>query len=105
MSIKIQFLFCNLDRFPENTGAVSDEQGEIFHQDIKVVEQQYQGRWDSHMMADYCWIIMRGNITSEHKRRSKKNNVCPRTVREISCNSPLFTLTEHYYFYFIVLWG
>ena len=37
MSIKVHFLFCHLDEFPENLGAVSDEQGERFHQDIKVM--------------------------------------------------------------------
>ena len=67
MSIKIHFLFSHLDRFPENLGAVSDEQGERFRQDINVIEQRYQGRWDTHMMADYCLYI-----SFEHKHRSKK---------------------------------
>ncbi|EFN85286.1 hypothetical protein EAI_02819, partial [Harpegnathos saltator] len=26
-----------------------------FHQDIKEMEKRYQGRWDIHMLADYCW--------------------------------------------------
>ena len=39
MSIKIHFLFSHLDRFPENLGVVSDEQGERFPQDIKVFKQ------------------------------------------------------------------
>ncbi|KAI6651281.1 hypothetical protein LOD99_5429 [Oopsacas minuta] len=39
----------------ENLGAVSEEQGERFHQDIKTMETRYQERWDVHMMADYCW--------------------------------------------------
>ena len=64
MSIKIYFLFSHLDRFPENLGAVSAKQVERFYQDIKVIEQQYQSRWDTHMMADYCWTIMRDNISS-----------------------------------------
>ena len=64
MSIKIHFLFSHLHRFPENFEAVSDEQGEGFHQDIKAVEQRYQGRWDSHMMVGCCWTIMRENISS-----------------------------------------
>ena len=72
MSIKMHFLFSHLDRFSENLRAVSDEEGEIFHQDIKVIEQLYQGRWDIHMMVDYCWTITRDNISSEHKRKSKK---------------------------------
>jgi hypothetical protein len=51
-------LASHLDYFPENLGAVSEEQGEIFHQDIKEMEQRYQGRWDVNMMADYCkWHI------------------------------------------------
>ena len=38
MSIKIHFLFSHLDnRFPENFAVVSDEQGERFHQDTKVI--------------------------------------------------------------------
>ena len=54
MSIKVHFLFSHLDKFPENLGAVSDEQGERFDQDLMTVEERYQGRWDRHMMADYC---------------------------------------------------
>jgi hypothetical protein len=46
-----------MDRFPENLGSMSDEQGERFHQDIKEMETTYQGRWDSVMMADYCWTF------------------------------------------------
>ena len=77
MSVKIHFLFYHLDRLPENLGAVNDEQGERLHRDIKVTEQRYHGRWDSHMMADYCWTIMRHNINSEHKRKSKKTRFVP----------------------------
>ena len=44
MSIKIHFLHSHLDRFPENLGALSDEQGERFHQDVKEMEERYQGR-------------------------------------------------------------
>ena len=32
--------------FPENCGAVSDENGEHFNQDISSVEKRYQGKWD-----------------------------------------------------------
>ena len=59
MSIKVHFLFSHLDKFPENLGAVSDKQGERFHQDLMAVEERYQGRWDRHMMADCCWTIKR----------------------------------------------
>ncbi|XP_061443081.1 uncharacterized protein LOC133365351 isoform X1 [Rhineura floridana] len=59
MSIKVHYLHSHLDRFPDNLGDFSEEQGERFHQDIKVMEERYQGRWDRHMMADYCWSLQR----------------------------------------------
>ncbi|GBO33272.1 hypothetical protein AVEN_105594-1 [Araneus ventricosus] len=52
-------LYNHFADFPKNTGAVSDEQGERIHQDFKVIKARYQGRWDVHMMADYCWSIKR----------------------------------------------
>ncbi|GBM30356.1 hypothetical protein AVEN_21475-1 [Araneus ventricosus] len=59
LSIKSHFLHSHLADFPKNLGAVSDEQRERFHQDLKVMEARYQGRWDVHMMTDYCWSIKR----------------------------------------------
>ena len=54
-SIKLH-LFSHLDYFPENRGDVSEEQGGGgFHQDIRTMEERFQGRWDCHMMADYGW--------------------------------------------------
>ena len=54
IGIKLHNLFCHLDHFPENLGDMSEEQGERFHQDIKVMEEKYQGRWNTHKMEDYC---------------------------------------------------
>ena len=70
MSIKVHFLHSHLDRFPDNLGCYSEEQGERFHQDIKVMEERYQGRWDTHMMADYCWSLQRDCPHSAHRRQS-----------------------------------
>ena len=72
MSIKLHFLNSHLDQFPENLGAVSDEQGERFHQDLMMMEERYQGRWDRNMMADYCWSIKRDCPQQVHKRKSYK---------------------------------
>ena len=72
MSIKIHYLFSHLDRFPENLGEVSEEQGERFHQAIKNMEMRYQGRWDSRMMSDYCWSLMRDSTQQNYKRKSYK---------------------------------
>ena len=52
MSIKMNYLFSQMDRFPENLGVMSDEQGERFYQDMEEMETRYQGRWDAVMMAD-----------------------------------------------------
>ena len=42
MSLKMHFLHSHLDLFPENLGAVSDEQGERLHQDIQAMEERYK---------------------------------------------------------------
>lgn len=70
MNLKIHFLDSHLDFFPENLGAESDEMGERFHQDIKVLEKRYQGCCDSSMLADYCWFLQLESCTQH--RRSKK---------------------------------
>ena len=72
MSIKMHYLFSHMDRFPENLGSMSDEQGERFHQDIKEMESRYQGRWDAVMMADYCWTLKRDLPTIQYSRTSTK---------------------------------
>nr|CAH7728148.1 unnamed protein product [Callosobruchus chinensis] len=73
MSIKLHYLDSHLDRFPENLGDMSEEQGERFHQDIKIMEDRYQGRWDIHMMADYCWSLKR-DCLQKHSRMSRKRS-------------------------------
>lgn len=55
MSIKVHYLHSHLDSYPESLGDVSEEQCERFLQDLKITEDRYHGRWDIHMMADYCW--------------------------------------------------
>ena len=77
MSIKMHFLFSHMEKFPENLGAMSDEQGERFHQDMRQMEERYQGRWDAVMMADYCWSLKRDNPAAAHTRESKKRRFTP----------------------------
>jgi hypothetical protein len=72
MSIKVHFLHSHLSRFPENLGQYSEEQGERFHQDMSTMEERYQGRWDKHMMADYCWSLLRESANATYKRKSNK---------------------------------
>ncbi|GBP13914.1 hypothetical protein EVAR_10482_1 [Eumeta japonica] len=72
MSIKLHFLHSHLDRFPENLGDMSEEQGERMRQDLRVMEERYQGFWDTHMKADYCWSLIRHFPKSTHRRRALK---------------------------------
>ena len=43
MLLKLGFLHSHLEFFPENLGAVNDQQDERFHQDIQAMEKRYQG--------------------------------------------------------------
>ena len=77
MSIKMHYLNSHMDRFPENLGSMSDEQGERFHQDMKEMETRYQGRWNAVMMVDYCWTLKRDLPAGQHSRSSKKHKFEP----------------------------
>ena len=59
MSLKIHFLHSHLDFYPSNIGDVSDEHGERFQQEIREMENCYQGKVNEHMMADYCWFLQK----------------------------------------------
>jgi hypothetical protein len=59
MSLKMHFLHAHLSFFPDNLGAVSDEHGERFHQDICTMEDRYQGRFSPNNMGDYCLFLQR----------------------------------------------
>ena len=41
LSIKVPFLHSHFDFFPLNLGAVSEEQRESFHKDMKIMEIRY----------------------------------------------------------------
>ena len=77
MSVKLHYLYSHLYRSPENLGAVSDKQGERFHQDLKTMEERYQGGCDKHMKADYCLSIKRECPETVHKRNSYKQKFMP----------------------------
>lgn len=71
MSLKIHFLDSHLDFFPPNLGAVSDEHGERFHQDIMHIERRYNGKWSEGMLADFCWFIRRETPHTNMKRKTR----------------------------------
>jgi hypothetical protein len=53
MLLEVNFLDSHLGFFPENIGAVSDEHGKRFHQEISTMADRYQGQWSPSMLADY----------------------------------------------------
>jgi hypothetical protein len=71
MSLKHHFLTSHLYFFPSNLEALSEEQGEMFHQELKDVLRRYHGRCEGNMMADYCWPIARDDLSREHSRTSR----------------------------------
>ncbi|GBN50611.1 hypothetical protein AVEN_182956-1 [Araneus ventricosus] len=66
--MKVHFLRSHIVCFPEHLEAYSEEQGERFHQDVRDIERQYQGRWDVNMLADYCWMLRRETEVGKRKR-------------------------------------
>ena len=73
MSLKLHFLNYILDFFfPENMAAVSDELGEIFHQDISQVGKVYSGKECSNMFTDCCCSVIRETPIGDNKRQKKK---------------------------------
>ena len=74
MSLKIHFLHSHLNFFLPNFGAVSDEHGERFHQDIIKMESNYQGKWSTGMMGDFCWMLLRDIPEAKYTRSSKKTH-------------------------------
>ncbi|GBP81915.1 hypothetical protein EVAR_65093_1 [Eumeta japonica] len=60
------------DHFMERD--MSEEQGERMHQDLRVMEERYQGYWDTNMMTDYRRSLTRHFPKSTHRRRALKRS-------------------------------
>ena len=58
VSINVPFLKGHLNEYPANLGDMGDEHRICFHQDIKVMEERYQGQWNTH-----------GQLLLEHSKR------------------------------------
>lgn len=69
ISLKIHFLLNHLDCFTENLGDTSDEHGEKFHQQLKKLEADFEGKNHEHMMGTYCWRLLRHDNPSYFKRK------------------------------------
>jgi len=87
MLLKMHFLFSHLDFFPLNCGAVSDEHGEHFHQDISMMEHRYKGKWSAVMLGDYCWMMKRDAL--------KQNTIDRRKGHVVKDSNFLFMFIVH----------
>ena len=74
MSLKIHILHSDLDFFPKTLGAVSDEHGGRFYQDIAEIEMRYQGKWSVNTLADYCCSLMTDEPNAHHRRACKRKS-------------------------------
>ena len=93
MSTKVHYLRSHLDSFPESLCYFSEKQGGRFHQDMKVMEDRYQGRWDIHVMADCCWCLQRDCPNDPHHRTSYKQRFQKWTEIETWKNLIVFCIT------------
>ena len=75
MLLKLHVLHSHLEFFPEKMGAISDEHGERFLQDISYIEKRYSGKWSPNMLADYCCSLKMDTPTGKYKRHKKMKQV------------------------------
>ena len=72
MSLKVHVLHDHLDKFKDNMGDYSEEQGERFLQDVRSFEERYKGQCNEGMMGDYIWNLLRESKLTYHRQSRKK---------------------------------
>lgn len=55
MTPKMHYLHQHLDFFRDHLGKISDEHGERFHQQIKLIEKRFRGKKIENMLAEFIW--------------------------------------------------
>ena len=61
MPTQVHFFHSHVHFFPENLGALSNEQGGKFHQDINTVDSRYEICWYDNMIVDHFWMLNHDN--------------------------------------------
>ena len=56
---------------------INNKHGKRFHEEIKEMENQYQGKITRNMLADYCWFLQRESdtVNKRQAKRSKSNQI------------------------------
>ena len=75
MSIKVHHLYSHLSEFSESLDNEREEQGKLFRENIKVMEERYQGQGNCNVMADNCWSLIRDVPYAVYKRSAIKRKV------------------------------
>jgi hypothetical protein len=52
-------------------GAIYNEHGKRFHQNIPQIEKRCSGKLSPNMLADYCWSLIRETPTGKNKGQKK----------------------------------
>ena len=68
LSLKIYF-FIHTESFSKTLGAIKEEQGERFHQDIQAIEKSYPVVWKEGMIGDFRWMLYFDNLNPAYKRK------------------------------------
>ena len=74
MSLKLHVLHSHIDKFKDNMGDYSEEQGKRFHQDVKSFEECYKGQYNKSMMRDYIWNLVRESELTYNWQSRKKTS-------------------------------
>jgi hypothetical protein len=59
ITLNVHIFYAHLDKFKDNMGDYSEEQGKRFHQDILDFERRYQEQYNENTMGDYIWGLIR----------------------------------------------
>ena len=57
MSIKVHFLMCHLDFFPDNLGDFSDKRTNA--SSLRSFEINFKSNWDINVLCDYMWFTLK----------------------------------------------
>ena len=73
MSLKVHFLHSDVNYFPENLGAYSENQVERFHKDLITIEKCNQERLHVHIIAYYYWGLKKETSNAGNRKRNRKS--------------------------------
>lgn len=71
------FFTLNWNFFPGSCVELSEEQGDRFHRDIKLIEERYQSRWNINTSPDYSWCLKRDTPEYKYRQKSVRKSFIP----------------------------